>query len=104
MPIAMLSPAHWPLQKGADVVEFITTSKNYCLHVESKLLELADEEGSFTLREAIENLGPQLGSWPAATNQDFSYGMLGNLDSLTKRGRLQTARNEDGLMIWRPTP
>jgi glyoxylase-like metal-dependent hydrolase (beta-lactamase superfamily II) len=101
MNIAVLAPAHWPIQRGPEVAEFIAESKNYCLHVESRLLALAEAQGMLTLREAIDTLGPQLGTWPLETNQDFSYGMLGNLDSLTKRGRLQTARNDDGLVVWR---
>lgn len=100
MDIDLLSPAHWPLQRGAAVAEFITESKNFCWHVERKLLELAQTRGSFTLRQAIDTLGPALGDWPAETNQDLSYGMLGNLDSLSKRGRLETGRNEQGLMTW----
>ena len=101
MDIRQLSSAHWPLQKGSQVGEFVTESKNYCLHVERKLLELAGQKEAFTLREAIETLGPQLGTWPPETNQDFSYGMLGNLDSLNKRGRLETGRNDAGFVTWR---
>ena len=52
------------------------------------------------MREAIDTLGPKLGTWPAAANQDFSYGMLGNLDSLTKRGLLVIGRDDDGLITW----
>lgn len=103
MDIAQLSPAHWPVQRGPDVKEFILESRNYCLHVEERLLALAQERGAFTLREAIDILGPQLGAWPAQTNQDFSYGMLGNLNSLTKRGRLQTERSDAEHIVWRPT-
>ncbi len=98
--IEMLSPSHWPIQQGPEVAEFLSESKNYCLHVEQKLLDLARDMGTFTLRQAIESLGPRLGIWPAETNQDFSYGMLGNLNSLTKRRLLQTARNADNLIIW----
>ena len=102
MDIDLLSPAHWPLQRGPQVAEFISESKGYCLHVERRLLALAEKQRMFTLREAIDTLGPQLGTWPVEMNQDFSYGMLGNLESLTKRGRLETSRNEDGLIVWRP--
>lgn len=101
MEISLLSPAHWPLQAGPNVAEFIMESKNYCLLVERKLLDLAAERERFTLREAIDLLGPQLGTWPVETNQDFSYGMLGNLQSLTKRGFLHTSRNAEGWIEWR---
>ena len=102
MDIEILSPSHWPVQQGAAVAEYITESKNYCQHVEARLLDLANESVEFTLRQAIDTLGPQLGIWPAETNQDFSYGMLGNLESLTKRGLLQASRNSDQLIVWRP--
>jgi glyoxylase-like metal-dependent hydrolase (beta-lactamase superfamily II) len=99
MDIETLSPAHWPVQQGAAVGEFLRESRNYCLLVERKLLEFAGQQ-PFTLREAIDTLGPTLGSWPGETNQDFSYGMLGNLDSLTRRGLLTTRRNNDQLVVW----
>ncbi len=65
MDIELLSPAHWPVQRGSEVAEFISESKNYCLHVQSRLMALASTMNTFTLREAIEILGPQLGTWPA---------------------------------------
>ncbi len=99
LPIDILSPAHWPLQEGAAVGEFLRESRNFCLLVERKLLQLAGER-PFTLREAIDTLGPQLGRWPAETNQDFSFGMLGNLNSLTQRGLLKTSRNAEHHVVW----
>ena len=102
MEIETLSPAHWPVQRGMEVKAFIGESRNFCLHVEQQLLDLADEVGSFTLRRAIDTLGPQLGSWPAETNQDLSYGMLGNLNRLAQRGLLETERNDEDLLVWRP--
>jgi hypothetical protein len=100
MPIEQLASAHWPIQRGAAVREFIAESRNYVRHVEAALLEYGRKRGSFTLRSAVDELGPTLGSWPAATNQDFSYGMAGNLESLTKRGLLRTARNSEGFIEW----
>jgi glyoxylase-like metal-dependent hydrolase (beta-lactamase superfamily II) len=99
MPIVTYSPAHWPVQQGRAVGDFLRESRNYCLLVERTLLDFA-ERRPFTLREAVEQLGPTLGSWPSATNQDFSYGMLGNLDSLARRGRLKTMRRQDNLIMW----
>lgn len=98
MQIDTLSPAHWPVQRGPAVQEFLRESRNYCLLVERKLLDLAEQQ-PFTLCEAIDLLGPTLGSWPAATNQDFSYGMLGNLDLLTRRGMLKTSQG-DQRVVW----
>jgi glyoxylase-like metal-dependent hydrolase (beta-lactamase superfamily II) len=100
MDIEIMSPAHWPVQHGQDVKDFVQESRNYCLAVEKSLLDFAAEKGVFTLREVIDMLGPTLGTWPKETNQDFSYGMLGNLDSLTKRGVLQTGRNNNHHITW----
>ncbi len=101
MDIGRLSPAHWPVQEGPAVAEFIRESRSYCRLVERKLLEFAAEAPGFTLRQTIDTLGPTLGTWPAETNQDFSYGMLGNLDSLTRRGLLVAGRDDNGLITWR---
>ncbi len=100
MEIDQFASAHWPLLHGKDVAAFIAGSKNFCLLVERKLLELA-RRGPYALREAIDTLAPTLGNWPAATNQDFSYGMLGNLNSLTRRGLLSVARDNSQHMVWR---
>lgn len=101
MPIDQLASAHWPTQRGPAVREFVSESRNYVMHVEAALLDFARRNESFTLRTAIEQLGPPLGRWPAAANQDFSYGMAGNLESLTKRGLLNTERNSENLIEWR---
>ena len=99
MDIDLLASAHWTLQRGAAVGEFIRESKNYVLHVESRLLALARQH-PFTLRQAIDELSPSLGTWAAAASSEFAYGMSGNLDSLTKRGLLTTARNADHHIVW----
>lgn len=102
MDIDLLAPAHWPLQHGPDVAAFVSESRNYCQGVERSLLDFARANGRFTLRDAIDRLGPTLGAWPAPANQDFSYGMAGNLASLTQRGLLNARRNADGLIAWTP--
>ncbi len=102
LPIELLASAHWPLQRGPEVAAFIAQSRDYCLQVGERLLELAHTTRGFTLREAIERLGPALGGWPAATNQDFSYGMAGNLESMTQRGLLRLERSPDNNRLWRP--
>lgn len=102
MPIDLLAGAHWPLQQGAAVAEFIAESRTYCEHVGHRLLEHARTTGSFSLREAVETLGPTLGRWPAATNIEFAYGMAGNLESMTKRGLLRLERSGEGHRVWRP--
>jgi glyoxylase-like metal-dependent hydrolase (beta-lactamase superfamily II) len=100
MDIKTYSPAHWPVQKGADIGEFIRESRNYCLHIEQQLLDLAHERASFTLKEAIQILAPSLGTWPPETNQDLAYGMAGNLHRLAQRGLLKAGRDANGHTTW----
>ena len=79
---------------------FVSESRNYCLHVERTLLELCTANSGFTLREAVEPLGPTAGRLAAGANQDFSYGMVGNLDSLTKRGLLARGREQRQILSY----
>jgi glyoxylase-like metal-dependent hydrolase (beta-lactamase superfamily II) len=99
MDIDLLASAHWTLQRGSAVREFIRESKNYTLHVESRLLELAKAH-PFTLKQAIDELSPSLGTWNPAASIDFSFGMTGNLERLTSRGLLTKSRNADGHIVW----
>lgn len=102
MDIDLLASAHWPLQRGPAVRDFLYESRNYVLHVEQKLLTLAKQQ-PFTLRQAIDILAPSLGDWPQGTQSEFSYGMLGNLNRLTQRGLLTTSRGDDQLIVWSAT-
>lgn len=99
MDINLLASAHWPLQHGQAAGEFIRQSRDFCLRVEENLLQLADSH-PFTLRQAIDELGLTLGEWSADTNQDFSYGMAGNLEQLVKRGQLKTSRNAKNHLVY----
>jgi len=100
MDIDLLASAHWPLQRGSAVRDFIRESKNYVLHVEKRLLALAKAH-PFTLQQAIDELSPSLGEWPPAASIDFSFGMSGNLERLTNRGLLTASRNSDNHIVWR---
>ncbi len=41
MEIDLLASAHWPLQQGPAVAEYVSESRNYCLLVERTLLSFA---------------------------------------------------------------
>lgn len=99
MEIDLLASAHWPLQHGSAVADFLRESKQYALHVENRLLALAEEQ-PFTLREAIDTLSAALGSWPPPARIDFSYGMAGNLERLVRRGLLRTTQNAEQHIVW----
>jgi glyoxylase-like metal-dependent hydrolase (beta-lactamase superfamily II) len=97
--IDLLASAHWPLQRGPDVGAFIRQGRDFVLHVEARLLALA-QRGPFTLRQAIESLAPSLGDWPAQAHQELAYGMAGNLARLAQRGLLSVGRSTEGLTTW----
>lgn len=101
MDIEIFSPAHWRLQKGSDVGDFLRESRNYCLHVERKLLDFAKSYGTFTLKEAIQEVGPAVSSWGEDGNGLLTFPFNGNLQSLVQRGQLIQERNEDHLVRWR---
>ncbi|MBZ0303379.1 MAG: MBL fold metallo-hydrolase [Anaerolineae bacterium] len=101
MDIETYSPAHWPVQRGTEVSDFLRESRNYCLHVESRLLTFAQEHGPFTLKEAVLQLGSQLGCWPDDSNDMLTFPFSGNLNRLTQRGLLSSGRSATGLMEWR---
>lgn len=99
MEIDLLASAHWPLQRGADVRAFVQGSREYALQVERALLDRA-RRGAFTLRQAVDELGPTLGGWPREASAEFTYGMSGNLHGLTQRGQLVTTRDAAGHIVW----
>ncbi|MCS7070868.1 MAG: hypothetical protein NZM00_05135, partial [Anaerolinea sp.] len=99
MDIQTYSPAHWPIQRGPDVKTFLQESRNYCLHLENELLNLA-ASGPITLAGACETLGPRVGRWDRALDSVLQYPLLGNLNSLTSRGKLVTGRDAHGIMTW----
>ncbi len=49
MGIEQLASAHWPMQTGAQVAEFITQSRDYVLEVERALIGMASQGEPFTL-------------------------------------------------------
>jgi len=100
MDIDTLSPAHWPVQRGADIADFVSESRNYCLHVEQTLLGYAVRHPKFTLQAAIADLGSQLGGWGRSGDALLTFPMMGNIDRLVKRGQLVQSRNDDHLLCW----
>lgn len=100
MKIEIFSPAHWQLQQGSEVDDFLRESRNYCLHVEAQLLNFAESHGAFTLQEAIEQVGPTISSWGEAGNGLLTFPFNGNLQRLLQRGQLRETRNADNIVTW----
>lgn len=99
MDIEIYSSAHWPIQRGLEISEFLRESRNYCLNIERQLLALA-QQGAFTLKQAIEALAESAGSWPDANDSLLTYPFAGNLNRLVQRKQLISGRNSDNLIVW----
>ena len=100
MDIESLSPAHWPVQQGSQVNEFLAESRNYCLFVEQTLLDYAKDHLKFTLQQAMNDLADKLGNWPPSGNGALTFPIMGNIDRLVHRGILVADRTDTGLMCW----
>lgn len=100
MEIDVFSPAHWQVQHGSQVAEFLRESRNYCLHVEKQLLAYADTVESFTLKQAIADVGPKVASWGEDGNGLLTFPFNGNLDRLVQRGLLSTTHNDENIVTW----
>ncbi len=94
------SPAHWPVQRGTEIGDFLRESRNYCLFIEQKLLDFAAANGTFTLKEAIEQVGAPLATWPATTNEALTFPFNGNLQRLVQRGQLLEGCTSDNIITW----
>lgn len=100
MGIETYSPAHWQVQRGAQVNEFLQESLDYCLRVEKELLDYANEIGTFTLKQAMKTVSPKIASWGEDGNGLLTFPFNGNLERLTERGLLSTSRNADNIITW----
>ncbi len=101
MDIQMFSPAHWSVQTGNDVKTFLDESKNYCLHVEQKLLTtLQASDQPLSLKALIARLKPDLGTWPDSQDDNLAYPFAGNLRRLEDRGLVQRGRDGDNFVTW----
>jgi glyoxylase-like metal-dependent hydrolase (beta-lactamase superfamily II) len=101
MNIQTYSGAHWPLKYGNDVGAFLDESKNYCLHVEAKLLEsVRATRKPITMRELIDQLKPTLGTWPANQDENLAFAFNGNLHRLEDRNLILRTRTSDNRAAW----
>jgi hypothetical protein len=101
MDIEIYSPAHWQVQRDEQIQEFLRESRNFCLHIEAKLLEVAQNNSPFTLKEAITMLGSRIRTWEPEGDSLLTFPITGNLDRLTNRGLLIRERNDEKIVTWR---
>ena len=101
LPMAAYSGAHWPLfERQSEIQDFLRDSREYCLFVEEQLLRYGREQGRFTLRQAMADIGPRVRRWDESGDGLLTFPFTGNLARLVQRGLLREGRNETGLVQW----
>jgi glyoxylase-like metal-dependent hydrolase (beta-lactamase superfamily II) len=96
MDIDIYSPAHWPVQHGNEVKTFLSESLSFCRENEQKLLDLLrSSRGPLTLKEIIQEMNEEIGTWPASTAQDLSYPIAGHLARLLSRDLIAETSQEE---------
>jgi glyoxylase-like metal-dependent hydrolase (beta-lactamase superfamily II) len=75
---------HWPVKRGKEVGEFCAESRGFVDRAERLLIGALRE--ARTLRQLCQELGPALGDWPPAVNQELCYAFGGHLHDLEARG------------------
>ncbi|MFP5204957.1 MAG: MBL fold metallo-hydrolase [Acidobacteriota bacterium] len=89
LPIACLATCHWPLKRGSEVRAFLAESRAFVHRAEKLVLaHLARNPAGLTLREIVAKCGPELGSWPRASDSELVYALAGHLDLLLAQGRI----------------
>lgn len=87
LPVECLATCHWPLKKGSAIRDFLAESLSFVHRAEQIVLsQLSSFPQGLALRELISKVGPQLGSWPRATEGELVYALAGHLDLLLSQG------------------
>jgi glyoxylase-like metal-dependent hydrolase (beta-lactamase superfamily II) len=87
-PDALLT-AHYAAAYGPDVIEFLTTTLNYCDIVERVVEEtVTTSDEPLTLLEIINRAAHRVGPWPTPARDYLVYPVLGHLEFLEKLHRV----------------
>jgi NAD(P)-dependent dehydrogenase (short-subunit alcohol dehydrogenase family)/glyoxylase-like metal-dependent hydrolase (beta-lactamase superfamily II) len=91
-----LAGCHWPLRQGpAAVRAFLDESQQFVDKAGGALLAaLAGQPDGLTLGQLITAIGPQLGDWPRAADQELRYALAGHLQHLVAQGRVTADRSD----------
>ena len=87
LPIRSLAGCHWPVKRGPEVAAFLDESRSFVQKADQALLaDLRRCPGGRSLRELIDTVGPELGSWPIAVNVELVYALSGHLRRSVSNG------------------
>lgn len=82
-----LFSAHWPAKRGDEVAAFLDESEQFVATADRALAAAlrAHPEG-LTLRALIAIVGPQLGDWPRAVDQELVFALAGHMERMMSLG------------------
>ena len=92
LPLDMYCGCHWPVKRGVEIQGFCQESRHFVEKAEALLIEAL--ETPQTLGELCSQLGPRLGSWPAAINNELCYAFSGHISDLQTRGIIKRVSQE----------
>ncbi len=93
LPIELLATCHWPLKHGTEIRRFLDESRGFVARADQLLLSTLRRfpEGA-SLRDLIDSVGPQLGSWPDAMNGEMVYALAGHMQRLVRLNKVTALR------------
>lgn len=97
----LLLTCHYPVMRGAEIAEFIATSRDFIDRATLVVRRLLHETaGSVRLADAIAFADPMLGAFAFA--RDLQFALVAHLDEEVTRGNA-VREIEDGTVVWRST-
>lgn len=82
----VLLTSHFPVMVGAAAGEFIDRSLGFVRRVDDAVRQALVSDGERTMRSLIDELSPQLGSWPEETRDALRFPLVGHLEELVASG------------------
>lgn len=94
----VLSFTHYDVLRGDDVEAFVQESRDFVNEFDALALDIADERGPVTLREAIDVTVERRGSF--GLDLDLAYPLTAHFGAHVDRGNLATVE-KDGRVAWK---
>jgi len=96
----VLSFTHYEVLRGENIDEFIQESLDFVSEIEALALEVVDDRGTVTLREAIDGVVERRGEF--GLNDDLAFPLTAHYDDLVERGVLERVERNDVAAWTRP--
>jgi glyoxylase-like metal-dependent hydrolase (beta-lactamase superfamily II) len=94
----VLSFTHYEVLRGKEIEEFVAESLDFVSEIETLALEVLDERGTISLREAIDAVVEREGSF--GLDLDLAYPLSAHYGDHVDRGDLEVIEKE-GRVAWR---